>query len=171
MLKQETVNLSIPAGTFLGLDYTVHIDNLSAFFMIVIAVVSLAVSIYSFSYVKEYVGQYNIGLLGLLYHLFLLSMFLVVVSGSFFMFLFCWELMSLISCCLVVFDHRDDHARKAGFIYMIMTHLGTLFIVAAFLLLYKETGSFSFAQAAAVGPALPQGLKTAIFSWLPLVSE
>ena len=163
LLSRVTLELSLKSSAIPTLNFSLNLDALSAFFIVVISTVSLAVSVFSFAYMKEYIGKHNVGVLGLLYNFFLLSMILVVASGTSFMFLFCWELMSLISYFLVVSDHRDPKVRQAGFIYIVMTHIGTVFIILAFLLLFRETGSFSFAQAAELGPKLAPGLKTVIF--------
>ncbi|GAB6172627.1 hydrogenase 4 subunit B [Paradesulfitobacterium aromaticivorans] len=163
LLSRVTLELSLKSSAIPTLDFSLNLDALSAFFIVVISTVSLAVSVFSFAYMKEYIGKHNVGVLGLLYNFFLLSMIFLVASGTSFMFLFCWELMSLISYFLVVSDHRDPKVRQAGFIYIVMTHIGTVFIILAFLLLFRETGSFSFAKAAELGPKLAPGLKTVIF--------
>lgn len=141
---------------------------LAAFFILIITMVSLAVSIFSLGYVTEYIGKNNVGILGLLFNLFLLSMLGVIASGNSLMFLFFWELMSLVSYFLVVYEHQKSQVRRAGFIYLVMTHLGTIFIMLAFLILYREAGSFNFSQYALVGHKLAPGLKTIIFLMVTL---
>ena len=116
------------------------LDNLSAFFILLISFLTLVVSIYSFGYVKHYENKRNTALLGALYNLFAASMLLVVTSGQIFLFLVFWEIMSLVSYFLVVFENEKKEVQKAGLIYIVMTHIGTAFIMAAFMLLYKFTG-------------------------------
>lgn len=163
LMGRVTLDVNLQSASIPALDFSLHLDALSAFFIVVISTISLAVSVFSITYMKEYIGKYDVGVVGLLYNFFILAMILLVSGGTSFVFLFCWELMSLISYFLVVSDHRDAKVRQAGFIYIVMTHIGTLFIIAAFLLLYRETGSFSFAKAAALGPTLAPALKTGIF--------
>ncbi|MHB9096017.1 MAG: hydrogenase 4 subunit B, partial [Eubacteriales bacterium] len=139
------------------------VGPLAAFFITVISVICLSVSVFSYDYVTEYIGKHNVGFLGLLYNLFVFSMIALVASDNSLMFLFFWEIMSLASYFLVVFDHQNSNVRRAGFIYIVMTHIGTLFIVMAFLLMFREAGSFSFSQYVAVGHNLPAKLKTVIF--------
>lgn len=146
-----------------GVKWAFVVDPLSAFFLLVISVTVLAVSVFSIGYVTEYIGKHDVGVLGLLFNLFIFSMIALVSSENSMMFLFFWELMSLASFFLVVFDHRNSKVRKAGFIYVVMTHIGTMFIVAAFMILFKEAGSFSFSQYSAIGHQLPVRLKTIIF--------
>lgn len=123
------------------------LDSFSAFFVFVISLLSAVTSIYAIGYSREYQekSQGNrIACLGLLYNFFILSMILVVMVQDAFYFLIFWEIMSLVSYFLVVFEHDKPEARKAGTLYFIMTHAGTALIAAAFWLLFVETGSFSF---------------------------
>jgi len=121
-----------------------HLDNLSAFFMLVISLIALLASIYALGYAKHFFGKYNLGTLGFLYNLFIAGMLLVVTAGNAIFFLIVWEIMSLASYFLVVFDRQDKNNVKAGTLYFVMTHIGTAFIILAFLLLYKLTGSLDF---------------------------
>lgn len=54
--------------------------------------------------------------------LFLLSMFLVILADNAFTFLLVWELMAVVSFALVVHDHHDGAVRRAGFVYLVMSH-------------------------------------------------
>ncbi|NJD03022.1 MAG: hydrogenase 4 subunit B [Ruminiclostridium sp.] len=144
---------------FLKLSFV--IDNLSAFFILLISFLTLVVSIYSFGYVKHYENKRNTALLGALYNLFAASMLLVVTSGQIFLFLISWEIMSLVSYFLVVYENDNKEVQKAGLIYIIMTHIGTAFITAGFVLLYKFTGQTVINM---IDPALiPDSTKSMVF--------
>lgn len=125
-------------------EFGFFINKLSAFFIFVISISVFAVSIFSTGYVKEYSGKKNIGYLCFLYNIFILSMILVISSNNAIMFLIVWELMSVISFFLVVYEHEKIETRKAGFIYIVMTHIGTGFIILSFLIFAGASGSFSF---------------------------
>lgn len=145
------------------LSFGFFVDRLSAFFIFVISITSFAVSIYSTGYVKEYFGKKNIGYLGFLYNIFILSMIFVVTSNNAVMFLIVWELMSIISYLLVVYEHEKAESREAGFIYIIMTHIGTGFIIISFLILAGTSGSFGFETFRAAGSTMPPLLKDIAF--------
>jgi len=101
----------------------------------VILIVSVPSAIYSTGYLK---GEYEKGKIAIawgLMILFVLSMLLVVTVRNAFHFLIVWEVMSLVSFFLVVFDTEQRRSVKAGNIYIIMTHIGTAFITAGFILL------------------------------------
>lgn len=146
--------------------FSFYVDGLSAFFLMMISLLSLVVSVYSFGYVKQYEGEYSIGLMGLLYNLFILSMVLVVTARNAILFLILWESMSLISYALVVYENRSKEAVKSGFLYVVMTHVGTAFITLSFLLLAYFTGSFDFGSYTGAGAAMPEIFKTAVFLML-----
>ena len=59
---------------------------------------------------------------------FVAAMILVVLADSVLAFLIAWELMSLVSFFLVVEDHHQAESRRAGFIYLVMTHVGGVFL-------------------------------------------
>lgn len=159
--------LAIPAHyqfgnmSFTALSFT--LDRLSAFFVLAISVVGFAVAVYSIGYVREYEGKYSIGLLGAIFNLFLLSMILVVTAGNAVLFLVVWEVMSLLSYLLVVYENRKKEAVSAGFLYIVMTHVGTAFIMLGFLLLAATTGSFDFASYQGAGASMPALLKSLAF--------
>lgn len=143
--------------------FEVVIDSLAAVFILVISLVAFAVSIYALGYTREYYGRKSLGFLGAMYNLFLLSMVLVVTAGNALLFLMLWELMALVSYLLVVFDHQNPRVRRAGFVYIVMTHVGTAFILVAFLIFFRYTGSFSFADFAKAAAHLPPLMRDLAF--------
>lgn len=160
LLAKRSLEVNLPWSLF-GINLQFAIDPLAAFFITIISTLSLAVSVYSYGYVSAYVGKHNVGVLGAFYNLFILSMLALVSSSSSIMFLFFWETMSLVSYFLVIFEHQSANVRRAGFIYIVMTHIGTAFIAIAFLLIYKATGTFSLAGGLA--HSIPPNFKTAVF--------
>ncbi|MDH2907949.1 MAG: hydrogenase 4 subunit B [Candidatus Nitrosotalea sp.] len=126
------------------INFEIKVDGIAAFFLLLISIVSFAVSLYSIGYSKEYEAKKRTSVFGFLFNIFILSMILVVASNNSFFFLIFWELMSLTSFFLVIYDHDKEENVKSGLTYLVMTHFGTAFIFASFLLGYIQTGSFSF---------------------------
>ncbi|CAG1003117.1 MAG: hydrogenase 4 subunit B [Candidatus Methanoperedens sp.] len=145
------------------LKFGFFVDKLSAFFILVISISVFAVSIFSTGYVKEYFGKKNIGHLGFLYNIFILSMIFVVCANNAIMFLIMWELMSVISFFLVVYEHEKPETRKAGFIYIVMTHIGTGFIILSFMIFASGSGNFNFETFKAAGSTMTPLLKDLAF--------
>ncbi|MEW6681704.1 MAG: hydrogenase 4 subunit B [Nitrospirota bacterium] len=162
LLAPEPLVFSLPS-TIPLLTIQLRLDPLSAFFVFVISLSGVAASIYALGYVREFYERHSIGALGALYHGFLLSMILVVTADDAFFFLIVWEVMSLVSYLLVVTEHEKAETRYAGFFYLVMTHVGTAFILIAYLVFYQQTGSFTFDTFRQSGHALPEGFRTIAF--------
>jgi hydrogenase-4 component B len=145
------------------LSFAIRLDPLAAFFVLTISLVGLAASIYAFAYVTEFYGRHSIGALGSLFNGFLLSMTLVVMADNGFCFLIAWELMSLVSYFLVVTEHEKANVRYAGFFYLVMTHIGTAFVVLTYLILFQSAGSFSFEAFRHPEQSLPEGMRALVF--------
>jgi hydrogenase-4 component B len=122
------------------------IDRLAAFFLALVAVVSLAVAIYSVQYVEHTAHEGRKNLIVGLMNIFIVSMMLVIASFSMFSFLFFWEIMALSSFLLVMVEFEKKETQKAGIFYFVMTHLSTLFLLFAFLFIYTITGTFDMTQ-------------------------
>ncbi len=149
-------------------------DPLSLFFLAVIALVSLPSAVYSIGYLKgdpsaslraDHSGA-ETAIAWVLMAAFVLSMALVVAAGNAFLFLVAWEMMSLLSYFLVVFDHKHEKSVRAGTIYIVMTHIGTAFITAAFLIIFKYAGSFEFAAFKQACLSMPDNVKNIVFIFL-----
>jgi hydrogenase-4 component B len=140
-----------------------RVDSLSAFFLLVISLTTVAVSIYSIGYVSEYYGKKPVGLLGSGLNIFLLSMVMVVTVDNGITFLISWELMSIISFFLVMFEHENPETRRSGYIYVVMTHFGTLFIMLSFLTFFFYTKSLDFQVFSQAGAQIPATVKSVIF--------
>ena len=51
---------------------------------------------------------------------------------------------------LIEYEHEDALTRKAGFLYVMMAHLGITFLMGMFVLLYTYAHSFEFSAMRAV---------------------
>ncbi len=119
------------------------IDGLSAFFLMAIFAVCLLAAIYSFHYLSKPEKALGTAANYFFFSLLVASMALVVVAENMITFMLAWELMSLSSFFLVIYDHQAPENRKAGYLYLIFSHVGALFIIASFGLVYGHTGSFA----------------------------
>ncbi len=150
------------------LELTFTIDKLAAFFVFVICLIAMLCSLYGFGYVKQYYQKYGLGTFGFFYQLFIIGMLLVVTSANALWFLMAWEMMSVASYFLVVYEHRDPNNVKAGLLYLIMTHIGTACIIFAFVVLGKYTGSYSFSAISAGSALIPAAVKNIVFLLLTI---
>ena len=54
--------------------------------------------------------------------------------------------MALSAYCLVSFEHEKEATRRAGMVFLIMSHAGTGLLLIAFLMLARAAGSLDFAS-------------------------
>ena len=123
------------------------VDKLSALMLIIISVASVATVLYSKGYVAGYLERYSEAHISMHYTALVtlvVSMMLVVVSSGGFSFLFAWELMTIASFMLILFEADRQEVRRAALNYLVMMHIGFLFLVVGFVMLYNVTGSANF---------------------------
>jgi len=117
-------------------------DNLSLVFLGLISLGVVPNLFYTFGYMKhiERKGYFLVH-----YFAFIISMLGVVVSNNVIVFLLFWELMSLTSWQLLLSDTKQKGIGKIAQFYIIMTHLGFVFILLFFLIISNgdlENSSF-----------------------------
>jgi len=145
ILQGTPVRWSVSSGIPL-FAYSFDYDALAGFFNLTLAILAGAVSIYSFSYLKEFDGKRNIGFFGFLFHLLLLSLAIVFTAANVFLFLIAWEVMALAAYGLVTFYHEDRETRRAGLLYIVMAHIDAGCLLLGFALLMRVSGSADFAN-------------------------
>lgn len=122
--------MTLPLG-MPDLPFHVRLDALSGFFLMLLGVGEVGISIFAAGYFRSGEGTAP-GLLGLHYHLFLASMALVFLADDAYLFMVAWEMMALSSYFLVVSQHRRPEIRHAGFLYLLMAHLGAVCLLFSF---------------------------------------
>ncbi len=160
------------------------IDPLSALFLLIIGIAGIATILYSKGYLAQYLGKKSSAHISLHYSslvIMILSMMLVVMSSGGFSFLFAWELMTIASFLLILFDAQRQEVLRAAVAYLIMMHIGFILLVAGFVGINSVTGSGAFADLAicfSAGKTIPLfilfllgfGMKAGLFPmhvWLP----
>src|SRR2546426_1567178 len=136
----------VPYGSFY-----LELDSLSAFFLILIFVLSLVVSIYAGQYLFAFRDKKSLGPPWFFFQLLIAGMAFVVVARNGVLFLVSWEIMSLAAFFLVTFEHEKEKVRDAGWTYLVAAHLGVMFLLALFILLGRESGSLDFDKFKATG--------------------
>ncbi|AMM54742.1 proton-conducting transporter transmembrane domain-containing protein [Pyrococcus kukulkanii] len=126
--------------TLVGISF--HIDGLSLILCMVLGILGLATSLYSPRYMESYKKLGRGWVYIILYSTFMLSMILIVTVANLLWFVFFWEVMTLASYLLMIWEHNEDHVRKAGWKYFVTMHItSTLPLLLALALLYAKTGS------------------------------
>ena len=145
------------------IQFTVKLDALGAFFLLILSVLAVALSVFSLSYMRGFYGRKPVGVLGAFYNALLIATSLVFTANNAFCFLIAWEIMALCAYCLVSFEHEKAEARNAGVLYFIMSHVGTGCLILGFLLLFQACGSYGFESFRGVGERMTPGVRDAAF--------
>lgn len=137
---------------------------LAGFFLLVTAVVFLAVFLFSPGYLRRYPSTHDTRPLYLVLHLLLGSIAVILTAGDLVTFLIAWEVMSILSYFTVLFDHREPGTPRAAYVMLGASELGFLMVLAAWLPLALTAHSINFAVIAQVAPPLLSGgIRWAVF--------
>lgn len=125
----------------------IRIDSLSAWFILIINFTSINGALYGSGYLKAYSNlNVNREIHWVFFIIFHLSMVWVCMFENSLAFIISWELMSLSSLMLVIFEFQKKDTLKAGINYMIQMHLSVLFLTIGAIWLHMKTGSFNFSS-------------------------
>lgn len=161
----------------------IHLDSLGAFFLAWSLPMTLLGTVYATGYLRPAFRTRNAGVQFALLNVTSFSFLVIYTVESAFVFLLGWEIAAVAAWLAVVWEYRNAKIRFAGFNYLVSTHIGLFFLLAAFMVMYSQTGSMDFG---AFGAFLRQpsplrnvtfillvtsfGLKSAFFpfhTWLP----
>jgi hydrogenase-4 component B len=133
-----------------------RLDALSALFLALLSVVGGAGAVYAREYWpdQKHPGSASRGRLW--WCALLLSMGLVLLSSNGLHFLMAWEMFTVCAYFLITMDPQQREARKAGWLFLVSSHAGTVCLFAFFGTLAQRTGSWD------LGPMREQA------SWAPL---
>jgi formate hydrogenlyase subunit 3/multisubunit Na+/H+ antiporter MnhD subunit len=122
--------LTLPLG-LPELPFHLRLDSLSGFFLFLLGVSAFGICVYSSGYFRDETPA-RLRLLCLQFHVFLASMALVILADDAYLFMVAWESMAVSSYFLVTTDHREAHIRSAGFLYLLIAHIGAIAILLCF---------------------------------------
>ncbi|NLZ16546.1 MAG: hydrogenase [Desulfobulbaceae bacterium] len=158
--SQAGANTSL-SFAWLTFSLSLSVDSLATLFLMPLFIVSPLLVLYSYQYLGT--SQHTVRTVAsyLFFSLLLAAMVLVSMAADMITFVVAWEIMSLASFLLVLYDWEHLQTRKAAHLYLLFTQSGAFCIFIAFALLFAATGSFSFSTEAI--SALPHSLKLTIF--------
>jgi hydrogenase-4 component B len=146
-------HLSLPWNTPLGGSFTLAVDALSGFFLFVVLGLSALAALYGSEYLRAWKGLKNLGVSWLFFSVLVASMALVCLAANGLLFLLAWEAMSLSSYFLVMFEDERPEVRRAGWTYLVATHLGSAALLVLFVVMAGQGGSFDFDSFGAMAQA------------------
>jgi len=136
----------------------IGLDPLSAFFLVPVFLVGAIGAIYSLGYWPQGRNRRTNRRLLFFYGLLVAGMALLIVARHAMAFLIGWEAMALSGFFLIVVEDERAESRKAGIVYLVATHIGTLTLFGMFALWRSATGSFELTPAAALSLGAMNGI-------------
>lgn len=137
-LEQAILPIGLP-------DLPMHMrrDALTSLFLFLLGITSAGISVFAAGYFRRGQGTPP-GLLCLQYHLFLASMGVVLLADDAYAFMVAWETMALSSYFLVTAQHAIPEIRRAGFLYLLIAHIGAIAILLSFGVMQGGSWKFTF---------------------------
>ena len=136
----------VPGGAF-----AVALDPLSAFFLLPVVALSALCAVYAVGYLAHRDSR-RARTIWVCFDVLVAGMLLVLIARNAVLFVVSWELMSLAAWGLVAFGEPGAEARRAGWIYLVAAHAGSVALLLVFAILSTAAaGHASFDAIAAHG--------------------
>ena len=132
-------------GSLPGGPWAFGVDSLSAWFLLPILGVGACAGVFGVGYLRPERGHHPVASAHALFALLLVALAGVVTARAMVPFLAAWEVMAVSAYLLVMHEHEQAEVRRAGFIYIALTHVSTLALVAMFAALSVHAEDRSFA--------------------------
>lgn len=142
---------------------SLSMDRLSALFVLTAAIVYVAASVFSNSYMQRYLRHYSLRSFSVLYHSMFLSVVLVLITGDVLSFLISWEAMAALSYLLVNYEHEQERNTYAGWLMLALSEAGSMAAAFSLLILANHAHSMSFADLSTASGGFHSGTRWAVF--------
>jgi hydrogenase-4 component B len=126
-------------NVFMGKYIAIGADPLSLIFLVILSVVWALASFYSVEYDR------NSRINSLFFTLAIFSMFVIIISRSYPVFIFAWEGMTISGYFLI--GYRKGVSNIPPYVFLVYGELSSLLIVVMFAGMYSQTGSMMFTRA------------------------
>jgi hydrogenase-4 component B len=127
----------LPFGRF-----AVELHLFGIIFLLPVLIVPALGAIYSLSYWRADEHPATSRRLSVSYGLLTAAMAMVTLAQDSVLFLIAWEVMALSAFFAATAEDDQPEVRRAGWTYLVATHLGTLCLIACFVLLHQGTGTW-----------------------------
>ncbi|MCI0434786.1 MAG: oxidoreductase [Gemmatimonadetes bacterium] len=144
-------NAPVPGGP-----WVLGLDGLSALFLVAILGVGAASAFFGVHDLARRRSARSTATAHLLLSVLVVSLELVVAARAVMPFLLAWEAVAIAAYLLIVFEDEREEVRRAGLLYIIATHAGTLSLFGMFALWGAGGADLTFESLAARGPVLAE---------------
>lgn len=138
-----------PVSSSAGLGAAFGLDPLSAWFTAVFLGVGATIAVYGTHYMARERPQRRVGTAHLLLAVLIIALTGVVTARTIVAFLAAWEVMAIAAWLLVIFERERADVRRAGLVYLILTHTSTIALFGMFAAWGGGMGGGTFAELAA----------------------
>lgn len=125
-------------------ELSLRLDPLGLIFLVAIAILIVCAAIYGVGYMRQYAGRKPLWVHRLFFIILALDLPVIVMANNVILFLAAWEVLSIATYFLIIFNDEKQSVRKAGFLYLIAAHCGTFCLFLMFFLMSRVAGSMSF---------------------------
>lgn len=140
-----------------GGDWVFGLDPLSSVFLLAILVVGAAATPYGVTYLARERGHLGVWFSHAALVALIIALAFVVTARAVVPFLGAWEIMAITSYLLIVTEHDRMEVRRAGLLYLVVTHAGTLALFVMFAIWSGAGNDWTFTALAAATPHLSHG--------------
>ncbi len=147
-----TCMVTLP-GSLPGGPWAFGLDQLSAWFLLPVLGVGACAGVFGIGYLRPERHHRAVGPSHALFALLVVALVGVVTAQAVVPFLVAWEVMAVSAYLLIMLEHEQAEVRRAGFIYVALTHVSTLALMAMFAALSVHAGGRSFAALGAANQA------------------
>ncbi len=133
-----------------------HVDAISLIFAVMATGIGCAILLYSVAYMadeEEGITRFYILMLA-----FIAGLVLLVFTDNLLILYYCWELIGLCSYFLVGFWYHEEAAVNGARKVLVMTHLAGYGLLAAIILIFVRSGTFTWTN-----PAVSGAFTTGVF--------
>lgn len=143
-----SIMASLPWADGLGIPLSFFVDGLSLLFLLIISGIGTFIVWYAAGYLH---GSKNLGKFYLYLLSFMAAMLGVVAADNLIVLFIFWELTSITSFLLIGYYHEDPNSRRSALQAVLVTGAGGLAMLAGFILLGIQAGSFEIHELIAMG--------------------
>ena len=143
------------------------LDPLSAWFTVMFLGVGSTIAVYGTHYMARERPGRQVGSAHLLLAVLMIGLTGVVTARTIVAFLAAWEVMAISAWLLVIFDREHAEVRRAGLVYLVLTHTATIALFGMFAAWSGAIGGGTFADLATA--ALDDRTPVALVSTLGLI--
>lgn len=148
--------------------FQIEVNRLTDFFLLLTALIICSVAIFSPAYLERRQAKMHMGIYWHCTFVFVIALTLTFLSKNAIAFLIFWEMMSLAAMSLTASDFIKQRARYAALVYLAITAITTILLLASFLWYHHHFQSWDFSCWHAAGKIFWPALL--LFSGLALKS-